>query len=89
MSITAEEKTALIEQYRLGDNDSGSPQVQVAVLTHRINALTQHMREHKHDYHSRRGLLQMVSRRARLLKYLSRKDRQAYQTLIQSLGLRK
>ncbi len=89
MSITAEKKQELIKEYGRNENDSGSPEVQVAVLTYRINELTEHMRAHKHDYHSRRGLLQMVSTRTRLLKYLSRKDHDAYKALIQKLGLRK
>ncbi len=89
MTITAERKTELIQEYRREESDSGSPQVQVAVLTERISGLTQHMREHKHDYASRRGLLMMVSKRSRLLRYLSRTDHQAYQQLIARLGLRK
>ena len=89
MSVTAEKRTELIGQYRTGDNDTGSPEVQVALLTERINNLTEHMREHKHDYHSRRGLLMLVGKRNRLLRYLQRKDRQRYLKLIASLGLRK
>ncbi len=89
MSITAERKTALIGEFAVGDNDSGSPQVQIAVLTERINSLTQHMRSHRHDFASRRGLLQMVSKRNRLLRYLQRKNRPAYLELISKLGLRK
>ena len=89
MSITAERRQALIGDFRRGDHDTGSPQVQVAILTERINSLTQHVRTHKHDYASRRGLLSMVSRRNRLLRYLQRKDRPAYLELIGRLGLRK
>ncbi len=89
MALTAELKTKLINDYKRDDKDSGSPQVQVALLTERINQLTEHLREHKHDFASRRGLLMMVSKRNRLLRYLQRKDRQAYLDLIARLGLRK
>lgn len=89
MSITAERKQELIGSYRRDDQDSGSPQVQVAILTERINALTGHLRNHKLDHSSRRGLLLMVSKRNRLLKYLARTNRPAYQELIGRLGLRK
>jgi small subunit ribosomal protein S15 len=89
MTITAQKRSELIETYRQGESDTGSPQVQVAVLTERITALTDHLRSHKHDFASRRGLLAMVSRRNRLLKYLARTDRPAYLELIKQLGLRK
>jgi small subunit ribosomal protein S15 len=89
MPLTAQRKTNIISDYRRADNDSGSPQVQVALLTERINGLTGHLREHKHDFAARRGLLMMVSRRNRLLRYLSRQDRVGYQELIGRLGLRK
>ena len=89
MTLTAETKTKFIEDYGRSDNDSGSPEVQVALLTERINGLTEHLRVHKHDYASRRGLLMMVSRRNRLLRYLARCDRARYQQLIGRLGLRK
>ncbi|MFP4224711.1 MAG: 30S ribosomal protein S15 [Phycisphaeraceae bacterium] len=89
MTITAEKKTELIKDYGRDEKDSGSPEVQVAVLTERIRALTEHLRTHRHDFASRRGLLQMVSRRTRLLRYLARTDREAYQNLIARLGLRK
>lgn len=89
MSITAERKQALIGDFRRSDSDSGSPEVQVAILTERISSLTEHLKTHKHDFASRRGLLLMVSKRNRLLKYLIRKDRQRYQELIGRLGLRK
>jgi len=89
MSITAERKTSLIQDYRQGDADTGSPEVQVAVMTERINNLTQHMRQHKHDYHSRRGLIMLVGKRNRLLRYLQRTDRERYTELIGRLGLRK
>lgn len=89
MSITAAKKTELIEQFRRDDKDSGSPQIQVAILTHRIKELTEHLKQHKHDYASQRGLLQMVSKRKRHLSYLMRVDRAGYQELIQTLGLRR
>ncbi len=89
MSITKTQKTELIEQYRRDGKDSGSPEVQVAILTHRIKELTEHLKQHKHDYASQRGLLQMVSKRKRLLAYLLKKNRPAYQELIQRLGLRR
>jgi len=89
MSITAQKKTDLIGEYRTHEGDTGSPEVQVALLTERINRLTEHMRTHKHDYHSRRGLLMMVSKRNRLLQYLSKCNAERYRELIQRLGLRK
>ena len=82
-------KDEIIREYATSDGDTGSPEVQVAVLTTRIQHLTEHMREHKHDFHSRRGLLKMVGRRRRLLKYLQKKDVERYRTLIQRLGLRR
>jgi small subunit ribosomal protein S15 len=89
MSITAERKAEVIREFQRDDQDSGSPEVQVAILTFRIRELTEHLKGHKHDYASQRGLLQMVSTRTRLLKYLARIDRQRYLDLIQKLGLRK
>lgn len=89
MSITAEKKTQVIGEYRRDDKDTGSPEVQVAVLTERIKELTVHLKAHKHDYASRRGLLKMVSKRNRLLKYLRENKRQSYLELISKLGLRK
>ncbi|MBB6428777.1 30S ribosomal protein S15 [Algisphaera agarilytica] len=89
MSITAAKKAEIIKEFQRDEKDSGSPEVQVAVLTHRIRELTDHLKGHKHDYSSQRGLLQMVSTRTRLLKYLARIDRQRYLDLIQKLGLRK
>ncbi len=89
MSITAEKKQEVIGAYRRDDQDTGSPEVQVAVLTARILELTEHLKVHKHDYASRRGLLQMVSKRTRLLRYLKNNNRQAYLDLIGRLGLRK
>jgi small subunit ribosomal protein S15 len=89
MAITKERKTEIIDQYRREESDTGSPEVQVALLTARINELTEHMRTHKKDHASRRGLLQMVSRRKSLLQYLERNDRGRYLALIGRLGLRK
>jgi len=87
--LSPEEKEAIIQEYRTHPTDTGSPEVQVALLTTRINQLTEHLKEHKHDEHSRRGLLKLVGRRRRHLAYLRRVDRQRYQGLIQRLGLRK
>ena len=85
----AENKDPIIQEYATKDGDTGSPEVQVAVLTERIRHLTEHMREHKHDFHSRRGLLKLVGKRRRLLKYLQKKDVERYRTLIARLGLRR
>jgi small subunit ribosomal protein S15 len=84
-----EDKDAIIREYSTHEADTGSAEVQVAVLTARIQHLTEHMREHKHDFHSRRGLLKLVGRRRRLLKYLQKKDVERYRTLIGRLGLRR
>ena len=89
MAITKERKTQLIDQFRREANDTGSPEVQIALLTARINELHDHMRTHKKDHASRRGLLMMVSKRSSLLTYLRGKDRDRYQTVIGRLGLRK
>ena len=89
MSITAERKTALITEYATHDGDTGSPEVQVAILTERIFNLTEHLKVHRKDFPSRRGLLIMVGQRRRLLDYLKRKDVGRYETLIKSLGLRR
>ena len=89
MSITAERRTTLVSEYALAAADTGSPEVQVALLTERINNLTEHLKTHAKDFHSRRGLLMLVGRRRRLLDYLSKKDRTRYQTLIGRLGLRR
>ena len=89
MSITAERKTELISSFRKNSQDTGSPEIQVAVLTERINNLTEHFKLHTKDLHSRRGLLKMVSRRRRLLDYLKRSDEEKYQSVIEQLGLRK
>ena len=89
MSITQERKTALIKDNARGNADTGSPEVQVAILTERIANLTEHFKTHKKDNHSRRGLLKMVSQRRRLLDYLKKKDESRYQALIEKLGLRR
>jgi small subunit ribosomal protein S15 len=84
-----QDKEQIIQEHRTHEGDTGSPEVQVAVLTRRIAHLTEHLREHKHDYHSRRGLLKMVGKRRRLLKYLQKKDVERYRALIAKLGLRR
>jgi len=89
MSITAERKQTLIKDYGRADNDTGSPEVQIAILTDRINTLTAHFKAHAKDNHSRRGLLMMVNKRRSLLDYLKREDAQRYTDLIGRLGLRK
>ena len=89
MSITGERKIELIEKFAQKSNDTGSPEVQVAVLTERISNLTEHFKTHKKDVHSRRGLLMMVSKRRRLLDYLKSKDEDRYQKLIERLNLRR
>ena len=89
MSITAEKKTELIGEFRNSDADTGSPEVQIAVLTHRIENLTAHLKEHRKDHASRRGLLMLVSRRRSLLNYLKKNDESRYKSMIERLGLRK
>ncbi|UXR51668.1 30S ribosomal protein S15 [Staphylococcus simulans] len=89
MAISQECKDELIKQYRVHETDTGSPEVQIAVLTAEINALNEHLRTHKKDHHSRRGLLKMVGRRRHLLNYLRKKDIQRYRELIKSLGIRR
>ena len=89
MTITKERKNEIIGEFKLGDGDTGSPEVQIAILTTRINGLTEHMRIHKKDYSTRRGLLAMVSRRRRLLDYVRHKDPQRYLDIIGRLGIRK
>ncbi len=83
------EKAKIIKEFKLHDSDTGSPEVQIAILTHRINRLTEHLKVHRKDHHSRRGLLMMVSKRKRLLEYLKRKDERRYLELIERLSLRK
>ena len=89
MSLTVEAKREIVQKFGKSDTDTGSPEVQIALLTARINHLTEHLREHKHDHHSRRGLLMLVGQRRRLLNYLMRKDVDRYRSLIQELGLRR
>jgi len=89
MSITAERRTTLIGEYATGQNDTGSPEVQVAILSERITNLTDHLKTHAKDFHSRRGLLMLVGRRRRLLDYLKAKDHKRYETLIGRLSLRR
>jgi small subunit ribosomal protein S15 len=89
MSITAERKQALIKEHARSKEDTGSPEVQVAILTDRITTLTEHFKQHKKDNHSRQGLLKMVSQRRRLLDYVKSRDVARYQTLIEKLGLRR
>lgn len=89
MSITAERKAALIKEYATKEGDTGSPEVQVAILTERINNLSGHMQGHKKDHHSRRGLIAMVNQRRKLLDYTKGKNVERYQTLIQRLGIRR
>jgi small subunit ribosomal protein S15 len=89
MALVKEVKTGLIQQYRKHDTDTGSPEVQIAILTNRIGYLTEHFKSHKKDHHSRRGLLQLVGRRRRLLDYLRRIDAVRYRAVIERLGIRK
>ena len=89
MSITAERKQEILKEFATEKGDTGSPEVQVALLTERIKNLTEHFKDHKKDNHSRRGLLKLVSQRRRLLDYVKRKDESRYQTLIGRLGLRR
>jgi len=89
MALTKEQRSALIGGYRRGESDTGSPEVQVALLTRRIQELTEHLRTHAKDHHSRRGLLLMVGKRRRLLDYLRREDVERYRALISRLGLRR
>ena len=87
--ITKDEKTAIIEQYNTHEGDTGSPEVQIAILTHRISTLTEHLKTNKKDHHSRRGLLKMVGHRRNLLNYLQKKDIERYRAIVAKLGLRK
>lgn len=89
MSLTAERKAEIVAEYKRGANDTGSPEVQVALLTAQINYLQSHFQEHKHDHHSRRGLIRMVNQRRRLLDYLKGKDGERYAELIKRLELRR
>jgi len=87
--MTREEKQAIIEKYATHEGDTGSPEVQVAILTHRINSLTEHLRVNKKDHHSRRGMLKMIGHRRNLLGYLQKVDIERYRALIEKLGIRK
>ena len=89
MALTATEKAEIVREYALAEGDTGSPEVQVALLTSNINHLQFHFKEHNHDHHSRRGLIRMVNTRRKLLDYLKRKDVSRYATLIKRLGLRR
>lgn len=89
MSITAERKQELVSEYATKEGDTGSPEVQVAILTERITNLTEHLKSHNKDFHSRRGLLMMVGQRRRLLDYVKRKNNSRYEDLIKRLGLRR
>jgi len=89
MALSAEEKIEIVKEYRLSDSDTGSPEVQVALLSQNINSLQEHFHDHAKDHHSRRGLIRMVSQRRKLLDYLRGKDQERYSTLIQRLGLRR
>lgn len=89
MALTAEQKKEILAQYGLHETDTGSPEAQIALLTKRIADLTEHLKVHKHDHHSRRGLLLLVGRRRRLIKYVSQIDVERYRSLIERLGLRR
>lgn len=89
MALSVDDKKAILSEYGLHESDTGSPEAQVALLTKRIVGLTEHLKEHKHDHHSRRGLLLLVGRRRRLLDYVKKVDITRYRTLIQRLGLRR
>ena len=89
MALTKEKKEAIIKKFAKNEKDTGSAEVQIAILTEEINNLTEHLKEHSHDYHSRRGLLKKVGQRRNMLQYLQRKDIQSYRELIKKLGLRK
>ena len=89
MTLTTDQKREVVQQFGKSEADTGSPEVQIALLTRRINHLTEHLREHKHDHHSRRGLLMLVGRRRRFLNYMQRNDLEGYRSLIRELGLRR
>ena len=89
MSVTAERKQELVQKFGKAERDTGSAEVQIALMTERINDLTQHLRDHSKDHHSRRGLLMLVGRRRRLLNYLQRSNLESYRSLVKELGLRK
>lgn len=87
--LEKEEKEEIIKKYRINEKDTGSPEVQIAILTHRIRELLEHLKKHKKDFHSKRGLIKLVSKRKKLLKYLKEKDEKRYEKLIKELGLKK
>ncbi|MDO5713474.1 MAG: 30S ribosomal protein S15 [Tissierellia bacterium] len=87
--LSKDEKREIIDKYKLSESDTGSPEVQIAVLTHRINSLNEHLKTHKKDHHSRRGLLKMVGKRRNLLRYLQKKDIERYRSLIEKLRIRR
>jgi small subunit ribosomal protein S15 len=87
--LSRDTKTGIIDRFKKHDGDTGSPEVQIAVLTERINVLTEHLKTHKKDHHSRRGLLKMVGQRRRLLNYLQKQEVERYRTIVRELGLRK
>ncbi len=89
MALSKEAKLAIMEEFKLHDSDTGSPEVQVALLTHRIKDITEHLKVHKKDFHTRRGLLKLIGKRRRLLDYLKEKDIERYRKLIKALGIRK
>lgn len=89
MALEVQEKKSIIQQYQVHESDTGSPEVQIALLTTRINQLVDHLKIHKHDHHSRRGLLKLVGQRRRQLAYLSKKDAERYRSIVAQLGLRK
>jgi len=89
MPLNGDRKKTLIEQYRVHDGDTGSPEVQIAILTERINGLTEHFKDHRKDHHSRRGLLMLIGKRRGLLRYLQKKDPGRYRTIIDKLGIRR
>ncbi len=89
MPLGLEKKKALIEQFRVHESDTGSPEVQIALLTERINGLTEHFKQHAKDHHSRRGLLMLIGKRRGLLEYLRKKDAERYRAIIEKLGIRR
>jgi len=89
MALTPEAKKAIMAEFKLHDSDTGSPEVQIALLSHRINEITEHLKVHKKDFHSRRGLLKIIGQRRRLLDYLMKKDIERYREIVKALGLRK
>ena len=89
MPLAIEKKKSLIEQFRVHDGDTGSPEVQIALLTERVNSLTEHFKQHTKDHHSRRGLLMLIGKRRGLIEYLRKKDTERYRAIIEKLGIRR